>query len=214
MKKILNNSSVLIVDDESLIVQQMKIILEDFVKDIYTANSGSDALKILQSQHIDILLVDILMPSMTGIELIKTIRDNNMSVENIIITTAHSESSYLLDAIKLRVDGYLIKPINAFELIELIQKSILLKQKNEELWLKDKIFDAISTFVGGKKIEIIKYLFENANEENIFCGSYEDIMANLDISKPTVVSTFKQLIEVGLVTKIKNKIYKLNIKPN
>lgn len=210
MQHKLDRYSVLIVEDETQILEQMKIILEDFVGNIFTAKNGMEALEVLQNQKINILLADILMPKMNGIELIGEIRARNLSIETIIITTAHSESNYLLDAIKLRVDGYLLKPIDAFSLIELIKKSISQKQREEELWLKDKILDGISSFVGGKKIEIIKYLFENADNDNLFYGSYEEIMIKLDVSKPTVVSTFRQLIDVGIVTKIKNKVYQIN----
>ena len=51
---------------------------------------------------------------------------------------------------------------------------------------------------------------KNIDEEYIFRGSYESIMEAIDVSKPTVVKTFAQLIETGLITKIKNKIYRLH----
>jgi len=206
----IKNFNVLIVEDEELVLKQIKIILEDYIDNIFTAKNGVEALEIIQNNHIDILISDILMPIMDGIELISEIRNKNLNVSTVIITTAHSETEYLLSAIKLRVDGYLMKPINAIELIEIIQKSIRLKTQESEIWLKNRILDSISIFVGGKKIEIIKYLFEHADKENIFRGSYQDIMDALNISKPTLVATFKQLIEIGIVTKIKNKVYKIN----
>ncbi|MDP3290397.1 MAG: replication/maintenance protein RepL, partial [Sulfuricurvum sp.] len=89
-----------------------------------------------------------------------------------------------------------------------------LKAKEDELWLKDRMLEGIGAFVGGKKIEIIRYLFEHVDEESVFYGSYEDIMLALNVSKPTVVSTFRQLIEVGIVTKLKNKIYRVNASSN
>jgi len=206
----IKNFNVLIVEDEELVLKQIKIILEDYIDNIFTAKNGVEALEIIQNNHIDILISDILMPIMDGIELISEIRNKSLNVSTVIITTAHSETEYLLSAIKLRVDGYLMKPINAIELIEIIQKSIRLKTQESEIWLKNRILDSISIFVGGKKIEIIKYLFEHADKENIFRGSYQDIMDALNISKPTLVATFKQLIEIGIVTKIKNKVYKIN----
>jgi YesN/AraC family two-component response regulator len=185
-------------------------MLEDFVANVYTASDGIEALDILSKHKIDIVITDLLMPNMHGITLISEIKKRNLPLAAIIITTAHSETNYLLDAIKLRVDGYLLKPIMAEEMLDLIEKSIALKAKEDELWLKDRMLEGISTFVGGKKIEIIRYLFEHVDEESVFYGSYEDIMSALNVSKPTVVSTFKQLIEVGIVTKLKNKIYKVN----
>lgn len=206
----LTKYSVLIVDDELPILNQMSYMLEDFVANVYTASDGIEALNILSKHKIDIVITDLLMPNMHGITLISEIKKRNLPLAAIIITTAHSETNYLLDAIKLRVDGYLLKPIMAEEMLDLIEKSIALKAKEDELWLKDRMLEGISTFVGGKKIEIIRYLFEHVDEESVFYGSYEDIMSALNVSKPTVVSTFKQLIEVGIVTKLKNKIYKVN----
>lgn len=210
MSHTLTKYNVLIVDDELPILNQMSYILEDFVANVYTASDGLEALDMLSKHKIDIVITDLLMPNMHGITLISEIKKRNLPLAAIIITTAHSETNYLLDAIKLRVDGYLLKPIMAEEMIDLIEKSIALKAKEDELWLKDRMLEGISTFVGGKKIEIIRYLFEHVDAESVFYGSYEDIMSALNVSKPTVVSTFKQLIEVGIVTKLKNKIYKVN----
>lgn len=206
----LSKYTILVVDDEVPILNQMSFILEDFVAKVYTATDGITALEQLSNHKIDIVITDILMPNMNGIALISEIKKRNIPLAAVIITTAHSETSYLLDAIKLRVDGYLLKPIMADEMLELIDKSIALKAKEDELWLKDRMLEGIGAFVGGKKIEIIRYLFEHVDAENVFYGSYEDIMAVLNVSKPTVVSTFRQLIEVGIVTKLKNKIYKVN----
>ncbi|WP_295053852.1 response regulator [Sulfuricurvum sp.] len=206
----LSKYTILVVDDEVPILNQMSFILEDFVAKVYTATDGISALEKLSNHKIDIVITDILMPNMNGIALITEIKKRNIPLLAVIITTAHSETNYLLDAIKLRVDGYLLKPIMADEMLELIEKSIAIKAKEDELWIKDRMLEGISTFVGGKKIEIIRYLFEHVDEESVFYGSYEDIMAALNVSKPTVVSTFRQLIEVGIVTKLKNKIYKVN----
>ncbi len=202
--------SILIVEDEELILKQMQFALEDFFDNIFIASNGKEALEIARNNHIDVLITDLLMPVMDGLALIKAIKEEKIEIGAIIITSAHSEHEYLLDAIRLRVDGYLLKPIMATELLELISKSLELKKREEEIWLKDRLLDGIGAFVGGKKIEIIKYIFENADESSVFNGSYEEIMAAIDVSKPTVVATFKQLIEVGLVTKLKNKKYKIN----
>lgn len=214
MTNALSKYTVLIVDDEVPILNQMSFVVEDFVAEVYTATDGITALEQLSKHKIDIVITDILMPNMNGIALISEIKKRNIPLAAIIITTAHSETNYLLDAIKLRVDGYLLKPIMADDLLELIDKSIALKAKEDELWLKDRMLEGISTFVGGKKIEIIRYLFEHVDEEGVFYGSYEDIMSALNVSKPTVVSTFKQLIDVGIVTKLKNKIYRINTSSN
>ena len=56
----------------------------------------------------------------------------------------------------------------------------------------------------------IKFLLKNSDEDNVFYGSYEGIIAQINVSKPTIVKTFHQLIDVGLLVKVKNKIYKIH----
>lgn len=60
------------------------------------------------------------------------------------------------------------------------------------------------------KIEIIKYLIEHSDVENIFYGSYEDIVQEVGVSKPTVVKTFRQLIDTGLLVRLKIKFISFN----
>ena len=126
------------------------------------------------------------------------------------MATAHTEVNYLLDAIEIKVDGYVLKPVDIEELLATLSRAILPRIQASELEYKDMLLKAVSTFIGGKKIEIIKFLIDNSNDEGIYNGSYENIVANMDVSKPTIVKTFKQLVDVGLLTKIKNKTYKLH----
>ena len=60
-----------------------------------------------------------------------------------------------------------------------------------------------------EKIEILKYIINNLDKEHVFYGSHQDIMDNIGVSKPTVVNMFKQLIQAGVLEKIKNKVYRL-----
>ena len=95
--------------------------------------------------------------------------------------------------------------LNLFKLHK-VDKAILPFLQADEIASKNLLINAISTFVGGKKIAIIQFLLSHCDKDNIFYGSYEDIIAHLNVSKPTIVKTFKQLI----VIKIKNKVYKIH----
>ena len=207
-ERVLKHLKVLYVEDEEDILKFASMVLEDYVLELFIARNGKEALEILKSQTIDLVITDILMPRLNGIDLIREIRKNPLLEVAIIVVTAHTETRYLLDCIELRVDGYILKPIDVEELLKTTLRAVLPKFQASELRMQNVLLNAISIFVGGKKIEIIKYLIEHSDDENIFYGSYEDIVQEVGVSKPTVVKTFRQLIDTGLLVRLKNKIYK------
>ncbi|HHY81430.1 MAG TPA: response regulator [Clostridiales bacterium] len=101
----------LIVDDEPDIVEGLLIYLknaEDLELDIYTAYSGYEALSILSSSKIDILLTDILMPGMTGLELLEKVHAS-WPYCRVIFLTGHDEFEYVYKAIRYDVVSYILK---------------------------------------------------------------------------------------------------------
>ncbi len=204
----LKDLELLYVEDDLDVLNQTKIILDDFVKNIYVAKDGKEGLEIALNKPIDIIVTDINMPNMNGIEMIKALkREHNKDIP-VIITTAHTDTEYLLDAIALKVDGYIIKPINMKDLINTIYNVMLPRIQKKELEGCAHVVDALATLIGGKKIEILKYIIDNLDEDNVFYGSYHDIITQLNVSKPTVVNMFKQLIGAGILEKVKNKVYR------
>lgn len=207
--KRIREMNILYAEDDEDTLQASAIILEDYAKNLFLARNGEEALEIFENNPIDIIITDIMMPKINGIEMVKIIRQKSPATP-IVITTAHTETQYLLDAINLKVDGYILKPVVIKDLFELIEKVILPTIQAQTIKDQNLLINAISTFVGGKKIEIIRYILKHADEEFIFHGSYESIMETLNVSKPTVVKTFKQLSDTGLVTRIKNKVYRVH----
>ncbi|WP_027327556.1 response regulator [Helicobacter pametensis] len=205
----LKQMNLLYVEDDEDTLEASKIILEDYVKELFIARDGLEALGVYETQKVDLILTDILMPKLNGIEMIKIIKQKMPNLP-VIITTAHTETQYLLDAIHLKVDGYILKPVVLDDLFAILKKVILPSIQAQTINDQKLLINAISTFVGGKKIEIIRYLLKNIDQDFVFYGSYESIMEALNVSKPTVVKTFKQLIDTGLVTKVKNKVYRLH----
>ena len=204
----LKDLELLYVEDDKDVLGQTKLILDDFVKEVIVAQNGEEALEIIQSRPVDIIVADINMPKMNGIEMIKVLKQEmNLDIP-CIITTAHTDTEFLLDAINLKVDGYIVKPINIKDLINTIYNVMLPILQKKEIDGCAHVVESLSALVGGKKIEILKYIIDNLDEEKVFYGSYQDIMEALDVSKPTVVNMFKQLISAGILEKIKNKVYK------
>jgi response regulator of citrate/malate metabolism len=142
---------------------------------------------------------------MTGIEFLKELNETK-SIPT-IITTAHSDKDYLLEAIKLKVAGYLIKPINVKDLLDIIYQISLPILQTRELEHYLNIINTISALVGGKKMLVIKYVLDNLDENGILNRSYQDISNELNISKPTVVKVFQDLMGAKILKKIKNRCY-------
>lgn len=133
---------ILIVDDELIILNGIKMMLEnceelDFPMDIVTAPNVPSAMEILSHFHPDLLLADITMPVMNGFDLIRYIREQNLSMDervvdllsmDIVILTSHANFDYAQEAIRLQISDYLLKPVNLQTLIQTVQAS---RQKKE-----------------------------------------------------------------------------------
>lgn len=209
----LKNLTILYAEDDYDTRIQTSSLLKDFCANLYVASHGKEAYEIIKNHTIDMVITDILMPHLGGLELIKKLDEESKRPPSILITTAYSETHYLLQAIDLKVDGFILKPINFHTLLETAEKAAKIKFQEKELEIGQKLIHALGIFVGGKKIEIIRYLIQNADLHNVFNGSYEDVMANVGVSKPTVVSVFKQLSDAGLLVRLKNKRYQWQVEP-
>lgn len=109
--------TVLLVDDESMILNTLKEIIpwDTYgIHCIFEANDGLSALQILEKSRVDILVTDISMPYMNGIELLKVVRKIYPKTHCVLLT-AYSEFEYAKTAIQLGIDNYLLKPINPDE---------------------------------------------------------------------------------------------------
>lgn len=204
----LKDCVVLYVEDEKSVQIQTQMILKDFVKEVYLAANGVEGLKIALEKDVDIIVTDILMPEMNGIEMLKKLKNEHHKEIPAIITTAFTETEYLMEAISLKVDGFIIKPINVKDLISNIYTVMLPKLHSKEIQGCSFIIEGLAALIGGKKIEILKYIINHLDDEKIFNGSYQDIIDNIGVSKPTVVHMFQQLIKVGILEKVKNKKYR------
>src|SRR5690349_16006765 len=105
---------VLIVDDESFILDGLKVIIdwEEYGLEIAGQSSnGVKALELIKQSGFHILITDIKMPYMDGIELIKKIRQEEINIK-IIILSGYDDFEYVREAAKHGIENYLLKPIN------------------------------------------------------------------------------------------------------
>ena len=102
--------SVLYVEDESSIRSTLEMFLRQRFNNVMTAGSAAEGLRIYHEKHPEIVLTDICMPDMNGIEMTKIILDEDRSAK-VIITSAYNEADYLMQAINLGIQHYLLKPV-------------------------------------------------------------------------------------------------------
>jgi diguanylate cyclase (GGDEF)-like protein len=125
------NITILYVEDEPGIRDSLSGVLDYFCDELIVANDGVDGLRCYKEHLPDIVVSDIKMPNMNGIEMVRAIKQINPR-QHIIYTTAHSESAYFLDAIDMQVDGYILKPVNLDKLEDKIEsiKDIIFTKEN------------------------------------------------------------------------------------
>lgn len=105
---------ILVVDDEKIIVKGVKFNLENEGFDVETAFNGEDALEIVKNVHLDLIILDLMMPKLDGLETCRRIRE--FSTVPIIMLTAKSEDTDKLLGFEYGADDYITKPFNILEL--------------------------------------------------------------------------------------------------
>lgn len=133
--------TVLYVEDEDGIRNNIQEILKHLFKETYTAKNVSDAyIKYLENKP-DLIITDIKMGNETGIDLIKRIREND-SKTRVIITSAHTDLEYMLQAAELHLVKYIIKPITQEKLLDSFEAFVKTHDSNKIYNLKANwIFD-------------------------------------------------------------------------
>ena len=118
---LLNESSILLAEDEENVRESFKKVLLLYVNEVYTAKNGEEALEIYNKYHPNIIITDIKMPKLNGLELIKKIREKNHEIP-IIVTSAYTDQDFLLESIKLSLIEYVVKPIKEKDLNRLLKE--------------------------------------------------------------------------------------------
>ncbi len=138
---------ILYVEDEDTVRQRMAAFLGRRFTSVYTASDGKEGLSLFRSHRPAIVLTDIRMPVMDGLQMTEEILRSDPDVK-VIVTTAHSDLNYLLKAVDLGIDGYLLKPIDNDKLGRALRK-VVRQMWLEESFLRNRKAEAISTFAAG-----------------------------------------------------------------
>lgn len=194
---------ILLVDDEALEREALKIIIEESfsnAKVVGEARFGRESIELNEELNPDIILMDIKMPGINGIEATKIIKDKNKD-KYIIILTAYDEFAFAQNAIKAGANDYLLKPARPEEVVAAIEKCIkeiekdLLieeeRSKNNTIELEDKC--------NSREIQrVLEYIAENVTN-NI---SLEEAAKVANMSSFYLSKLFKKEMGINFVTYI------------
>jgi len=174
IKHFCTNLVLLYVEDDTVIRKAMTTYLQKFFAHVVCAEDGIDGLQKYKETLFDVVITDLSMPKMAGIEMIKKIQEIHKH-QAIIITTAHSTSDYLIEAIRMGIDGYIIKPFDYEELNSVLLKvsqKVYKYAQNEEYKLH------LEEMVEAKSQELKKMLvYEHENYEKTLFSMVEMIEA-------------------------------------
>ncbi len=206
---ILHDFNVLYLEDDEDLLKHTSDVLEDFVNNIFAVKTSKEAMDILLHKKVDAIISDILLKDENGIDFLKHLKNKNINIPT-ILTTAHTDTNYLLDAIKLKVENYIIKPINIKELLNTLHDVLLPIVQKKEIQKNSNVIRMIAAITDSKPVAIVKYIINKLDNENLFTASYTDIMEEFSISKPTLIKLFKELAEKNILVKVQHKTYRFN----
>lgn len=208
LKNILKTSTILLVENDERIREKFSRLLSIYVSKIYEASNGDIALELYKKLKPSFIITDIEMPHMGGLDLLNILRTEGESVPA-IITSAYSNTEYLLDSIKLQLVAYLLKPISQKELLESLE-SVALILKKRIISSTMEIREDISYNPIQKTVTVDGKISRLTSHENKF---FELLLLN----RGTVVT--KTMVEDKLYvfkemsdTALKNIVYKLRKK--
>ncbi len=215
--------TILYIEDDNGIRSVNTRILKRMFKEVYEAGDGEEGYELYRLKKPHIVLSDIKMPKMDGIELIKRIREQDNDTK-IIITTAFSDEKYLLDAVELKIERYLVKPITKRNLLPALEKAVL-QIENENRYYFDKNFyydlTKESVYIDGraidltkKEISFLKLLVKNRDRvvtyNMIEQEVWEDEYMSLN-SLRTTIGFLRKKLPKNIIKNISGMGYKLKI---
>jgi YesN/AraC family two-component response regulator len=141
-KKLFKKLSILYVEDDDFTREEISFFLKKICGNVTNATNGAEGLQAFQTEKFDMVITDIQMPVMNGLDMVKEIRKIDSRVP-IAVTTAFSDSDFLVKSIECGVDKYILKPIDMMEMLTVIQKCT----EPKTLLYKLESYDAYSRFL-------------------------------------------------------------------
>ena len=225
LKNINKNIKILYVEDDEITRENAVEYLQNFFEVIYEASDAIKALQLYEKYKPDIIITDIQMPKLNGLEFVQRIRQKDKKTQ-IIIITAFCDKNYLLKAIELGLVKYLVKPVKEKEFEEALFLCVNSLQEDNSNIVKLDIDSYFDTFnrnlvikdeiikLRTKELIFLELLIKNKNRyvsyEEIENYVWSDSVMTKDALK-TLVKNLKTKIPKDLILNLTNSGYKINV---
>lgn len=187
----LKNKTILLVEDERVIRENIASMLRFFFKEVHTAIDGYDGLDQYEKYLPDVVMTDLKMPNMTGFDLIEELQKRHSKAFTIIVS-AHTDTDLLIKAIHNGVDRYLIKPITENELFETLEAYLKDIEENEPK--KIKIDENIVFDMDLNELKISQQIVHLNKKENLLlkllCSNENKIFSYEEIEEQVWLDNF------------------------
>lgn len=221
--KKLKTLTVLYVEDEEEIRKNIADTLSFYVKEVIQAKDGKEGLKLYKKKKPDVILSDILMPIIDGIEMVQKIRLVDKKTP-IVMITAHTEKDYLLSAVKLHLEQYLVKPVSLPDILDSLYTCIdkissnhaivcdLPKEYHYDFDHKILTHNDMIIKLNKKEIQFFELLLENTQRVVTYDELQEYVWGDsvmTDNALRSVVRGIRKKLPVDIITNLSGVGYKL-----
>ncbi|MFA9239180.1 MAG: response regulator transcription factor [Candidatus Paceibacteria bacterium] len=197
----LQKLTLLYAEDEEGIRKNISDSLSYYVKEVLEACDGVEAYELYLQKKPDIILSDIHMPNLNGIDFVKKVRQEDKNIP-IVMITAHTDKEYLLEAVELKMEKYIVKPIELETLLDVLEKCASLLEINQRVLLKidenytydyDKkelTYKNEIVLLNKKEISFFELLIKNQNR----IVTYEELQEKVWIDDVMTDSALRSLV--------------------
>ncbi|MBU3015393.1 response regulator [Poseidonibacter lekithochrous] len=221
--------SILLIEDENILRKNYIIYLKTMFEFVYEATDGVEAYNIYKEKRPNILIIDINIPKINGLDLLQMIRQHDHTTKAIVLT-AHKDKDFLLQATKLKLTDYLVKPISRRALKLSLEKVIDELTNFKITALKNKIlkdgyiwnYDSEELTCNGKVIHLTnkeKLIFtlfmNNLNSvlsiDKIIYSVWDEYLKSHEDSLKTILKKLRRKLPNGIIINIHSIGYKINV---
>ncbi len=155
--------NILVVDDQAHIRRLYEYTLEKNGYQPYSAGDGEQALRLMESTHIDLVILDLMMPTMDGYAFLKTMRAGGSNIP-VLIITARDSAEDIRKSFTLGTDDYMVKPVDEIEMIlrvrALLRRAKISEEQRITIGGTTLIYDSFTVVQNGEEIQLPKKEFQ------------------------------------------------------